>query len=277
MNPQPLPGALSQHYRVRDTERLIELYSRIAATPSVRLLCQQRLDWLEALMPERGRLLDFACADGFFFEQAQKRGWDAHGVDCGEWTKDAAKARGLNNLHVGDLANLGFPDHHFDVVYAAQVFEHLTDPKADLRQLYRILRPGGLLYIDVPNYRTLPILFGRDDFVLNAPPQHVNYFTPRTLRLLLESHNFTDVRMTSTDGLKWEMLLGRRTRSDIQDVYRSNQSEHSQTGRSKPESAPAEDARNSRIKGFVRAALVRPLLYRGLKIGMTLSAYARRS
>jgi SAM-dependent methyltransferase len=276
MNPQPPPELIREHYRVREPNRLIDLYRRISSTPSVRRLCEERLDWLETLMPQRGRLLDFACADGFFFERAQQRGWDAHGVDSGEWTSEAARARGLTNLHVGALADLRFPDYYFDVVYAAQVFEHLPNPRADLEELCRILRPGGILYIDVPNYRTLPILFGRDDFVLNAPPQHLNYFVPATLRLLLHGGGLRDVRIRSTDGLKWELLLGQKTRSDIQDVYSGGA--RSIARAPSPKSGPPVGRFPIHIgKKFLRATVVGPVLYDGLKVGMTLAAFARRA
>lgn len=183
MNPQYSKDSLAKLYTVRDSQVLIDLYAKIAS-PSVIEEYRQTLSLLESYVPGRGRLLDFACAAGYFFEQAAKKGWEAHGVDLGEWTKDAAKVRGLTNLHVGQLRELRFPDHYFDVVYAGQVLEHLWELREDCSEIFRILRPGGLFYADVPNYQTLSILLGKDDFRLNTPPQHINYFTPKTLHLL---------------------------------------------------------------------------------------------
>jgi SAM-dependent methyltransferase len=273
MNPQYTSESLANLYRDKDSAEMIPLYSQIAS-PSVVQGYQRTLDLLEQHVPEKGRLLDFACAAGYFMEEAGKRGWEAHGVDIGEWTKEAAAARGVSNLHVGTLHDLNFPDHFFDVVYAAQVFEHLPEPKADLAEIRRILRPGGLLYVDVPNYRTLSIVFGRDDFFLNDPPQHINYFSPSTLRALLNNSGYRPVRMISGGGLKWENLFGREVKSDIADAYR---------GRARTTESPAPAAASApqrkvrhKLKGLVVSTVIKPIFYNWLKVGMLLVALARR-
>jgi len=191
----------------------------------------------------------------------------------GEWTREAAEARGLKNMHIGSLRDLAFPDGYFDVVHAAQVFEHLSNPKDDLAEISRILRPGGLLYIDVPNYRTLPIWLGKDDFVLNTPPQHVNYFTPGTLADLLRSAQYESVQITSSGGLKWENLLGRSITSEIVDAYKPA-NETPATAIPTPVSPLARGKRI--LKKAIHATIVKPMFYKGLKVGMTLEALARR-
>lgn len=271
VNPQPNNEQLAEIYTDRADEELIELYARIA-TPAVLAEYVSKLEWLETLVPQKGRLLDFACAAGYFFEQAQKRGWDAHGADLGTWPAKAAAARGLKNLHVGRLEDLGFAPASFDVVYAAQVFEHLPDPVQDLKELCRILKPGGLLYIDVPNYHTLPIMLGRDDFMLNTPPQHINYFTPHSLRSLLQSASLSDIRLSSAGGLKWENLFGRPISSDIAHAYGLVDSKSASA-------APAESALrrlSSTAKQAVKRTFVQPVLYSGMKVGMNLIATARK-
>lgn len=273
VNPRYSEEDLGKCYTNKDSDNLISLYSRIASS-SVIESYNRTLDWLEKLVPTRGRLLDFACAAGYFFEQALKRGWDAHGTDLGMWTKEAARARGVPNLHVGRLIDLHFPDHHFDVVYAAQVLEHLPAPNEDLAEIRRILRPGGLLYVDVPNYRTLPIILGRDDFLLNTPPQHINYFTSRSLRTLLQSAGFRDVRITSSDGLKWENLIGRSFESDIKTAYGIGTSES--TGPSSAHRPRSRSGVTHMVKRMVVASAIKPIFYDCLKVGMNLIGVARR-
>ena len=186
MNPRCTAEHLDEIYTVRDEQELIDLYARIAS-PGIIAVYDEKLEHIERRIPGKGRLLDFACAAGYLFEQAQIRGWDAHGCDVGVWAGRAAEERGLKNMHIGELKSLGFPDNHFDVVYASQVFEHLLNPMEDLAELTRILKPGGLLYVEVPNYFTLPIILGKDDFMLNEPPQHINYFTPGTMIKMLQN------------------------------------------------------------------------------------------
>ena len=96
----------------------------------------------------------------------------------------------LNARHARFLVWMKRRLRYFDIVYAAQVFEHLTEPQEDLKEISRTLRSGGILYADVPNYRTLSILAGRDQFTSNAPPQHINYFTPVCLASFVRKRRF---------------------------------------------------------------------------------------
>ncbi len=144
VNPQPSPEELMRHYASEpDGEGLIAFYAR-AITPSLLAQYVDTLAGLEQRLPGKGRLLDLACGPGYFYEQALRRGWDAHGADVGAWTQEAVRRRGIGNMHTGTLTDLNFPDEHFDVVYAAQVFEHLPNPKAELAEIRRIVRPADL-------------------------------------------------------------------------------------------------------------------------------------
>jgi len=154
MNPQFTETAISQLYTRENYEELIALYARINNTQRLAQY-NEKISRIEAYRPTKGRMLDFACGAGYFYEQAIARGWDAYGVELGDWCSEAARRRGLPNMHIGLLRDLDFPDDYFDVVNASQVFEHLPNPKADLLELKRILRPGGLLVIDVPNYTSI--------------------------------------------------------------------------------------------------------------------------
>src|SRR6478609_6844994 len=89
ISPSLTDDALERLYRGKDAESTIALYNRLA-TPAVIHEYDKRLDLIESLVP-RGRLLDYGCAAGHFFERAQLRGWDAHGCDLADWPGAAAK------------------------------------------------------------------------------------------------------------------------------------------------------------------------------------------
>jgi SAM-dependent methyltransferase len=274
-NPQLPADDLEKIYDNVHTDHLIALYSRIAS-PSVLERYRDKLDLLEGYLPGKGRLLDFGCAAGYFLELAASRGWDSHGSDVGAWAATAAARRGVKNLRVGHLRELEFPAGYFDVVYAAQIFEHLPRPLDDLREIRRILRPGGLLYIDVPNYQTIPILTGRDDFMLNAPPQHLNYFTPTTLATLFSSGGFSSILIGSGGGLKWENLLGRGISSDIKNAYQLDAPTPGSHASPLPDRRVRGTSTTHALKTVARKYLVRPLLYDRLRLGMLLYGLARR-
>jgi SAM-dependent methyltransferase len=249
---------------------MIDLYARIEAS-SGNSYHDAILNELETVLPDRGRLLDFGCGPGYLYERALQRGWDAHGYDAGPWMAHAAAQRGLPNMHVGVLADQGFPEGHFDVICANQVLEHLADPKDELAQLLPLLQPGGVFFASVPNYRCLSIVLGRDDFELNAPPQHVNYFTPKTMRMLVEGSGFKIIRISTSSGLKWENLFGRRIHSGIADAYR----EHHGRQPAKLPPSPPSPGRPSRLKRLV-FPLVKTIFYRMAKVGFALEVIARK-
>ncbi len=226
---------------------------------------------MESLFPERGRLLDFGCGPGYFFERAGQRGWDAYGIDYGSWVADAARGRGLSNVHVGALRDQGFPSGFFDVVCANQVLEHIALPSDDLGDIRRVLRPGGLFYASVPNYHCLSILLGRDDFELNEPPQHVNYFTPKSLCGLLRASGFDILRVSTYGGLKWENLLGRQIKSDIAEAYRSESAESNSLS-----GEPVAPAASTPLVKRALKPVIKSLLYQKAKVGMCLEVFARR-
>jgi ubiquinone/menaquinone biosynthesis C-methylase UbiE len=267
VNPRPCDDALDHIYQDRDEDGVIAFYERMA-TPGVLACYERKLSLLERMLPGRGRLLDFGCAAALVVEAAAKRGWEAHGVDLGSWALKAAAARGVSNIHIGRLADLGFPDGHFDVVYAAQVLEHIPSPLDELAEMRRVLKPGGLLYLEVPNNRTLPILLGLDDFELNLPPQHLNYFTPATLRLLFGRAGFQVEVIGSEGGLKWENLIGKPIRSDIAAAARHGTQGAPAANRSAPSGA-------SRLGKQVMLSLVRRPLYYWAKVGINLFGIGR--
>src|SRR5262249_26122198 len=136
---------------------------------------------------------------------------------------EAARRRKVPHFHQGLLSDQHFPDEWFDAVCAQQVLEHLPDPARDLAEIRRVLRPGGVLYVNVPNYRCLSILLGRDDFELNWPMEHVNYFRPGTLRKLLDRCGFDVLRTSTFGGVKWENIVGKPTQSDESRARRGEQ------------------------------------------------------
>jgi SAM-dependent methyltransferase len=77
------------------------------------------------------------------------------------------------------------------------VLEHLQRPLDDLRELARVLRPGGVIYVHVPNYASLTIGLGVSRFAYNEPLGHLNYFTPHTLTRMLRRAGFGRVELGS--------------------------------------------------------------------------------
>jgi 2-polyprenyl-3-methyl-5-hydroxy-6-metoxy-1,4-benzoquinol methylase len=153
-------------------------------------LVVRRLAEIERRLDTRGgRLLDVGCATGVLVEAARRRGWTAVGVDVSTFAAAQCHARGLD-VRLGDLSTADLPDDHFDVVVLDDTIEHIADPGRVLDDIRRVLRPGGLLTLNTPNEGGwLRRLMGKHWFHCK-PPEHLYYFTPRTLRALLDRHGF---------------------------------------------------------------------------------------
>ena len=131
-----------------------------------------------------------------------------HGTEYGERPIAACKAKGIHIVE-GALDPANYPPGHFDVVCSFEVIEHLVDPATEMGRFHAILRPGGLLYVTTPNFNCLARRLSPQDWNVVNYPEHLMYFTPRTLRRLARKHGFTPL-WTKTTGISVYRWLTRR-------------------------------------------------------------------
>lgn len=103
---------------------------------------------------QRGRALDLGCGTGFNLDYLSRYA-EPVGTDFSEEALAFCRERGHRMLCKADAALLPFPDGEFGIITALDVIEHLDDDLLALRELRRVLRPGGLLVISVPAYKAL--------------------------------------------------------------------------------------------------------------------------
>ncbi len=155
-----------------------------------------RLQHLAAPPDAPLRLLDFGCGDGKFLRVAKALGADVTGVDVSASRTEDVRAAGLTILP--DLDAL---DHAgsapFDAVVLSQVLEHVEEPLALLRALRKHLRRGGVLFVAVPNAGHVATPGDFASFTLVQPIEHINAFSPDTLRRIGKEAGFTPLRRPS--------------------------------------------------------------------------------
>ena len=144
---------------------------------------------LERFWPQpRGRLLDVGCGAGYFLDAARAAGWEVQGVELSPAAARVGRERLRLDIFQGTLAEAAFADVQFDVVTLFEVVEHLRDPGEVLTEVARILKPGGVVAVQVPNdqhaYRNW--VSGARNRWWVIPPLHLFYFTEPTLKRWLE-------------------------------------------------------------------------------------------
>ena len=121
------------------------------------------------------------------------------GIDLNPSAVEFGRGRGLD-LRVASLRDAALAPGTFDAVSLFDVLEHLFDPTATLRDAGRLLRPGGIVFLYVPNYDSASrLLMGRDAHFI-WPTHHLNYYTPATIQDLLKREGF-EVEWLATEGL----------------------------------------------------------------------------
>ena len=147
-----------------------------------------------------GKLLDIGSGQGHFLNVAQEAGFEVMGLEPNEQTAQIARQMYGVEVITGVLPYPELKNNEFDVVTLLHVLEHLPFPSKELGKVYEILKPNGLLFIEVPNIDTIwfRILKGNWRQLI---PDHYFFFTPQTLGNLLEDHGF-EVLESSTIGKK---------------------------------------------------------------------------
>lgn len=138
----------------------------------------------------RGRVLDVGCGSGSFLAYMRKHGWQVQGLDISPYAVDYAQnALGLDVVQ-GELPDLQYEDRIFELITMWNVFEHLYNPAATLRECRRLLKPRGLLAIAVPNLSGLGAKIFGPAWVGYDVPRHLYTYSPETLRAMLQNNGF---------------------------------------------------------------------------------------
>lgn len=144
-NPKPQPSQIVDQYRNEEFTTEYELIWRI----SWGRIFTRQLRRIEKAVG-KGRLLDLGSQLGLMPELAIQRGWDAYGIDVNSYTVKSAAKRGINIFH-GELLEAKLPSNYFDAVTIMLLLENLPHFPSELRELYRVLKPGGLIVTKIVN------------------------------------------------------------------------------------------------------------------------------
>jgi len=187
VTPDQLPGIIIgtlPEVLMTSRERF-NIFSHKSEYPTTKLNHLNSLKVIEKYRQPPGKILDYGCGSGHFLRTAQERGWQVFGIEPmpghALFAKSLTQGKIINDTLRDDTFEPGF----FDVITAFQVFEHLCDPKSALEKLVHILKPGGIILLEVPDFDTwsVKILKKRHRHFVH---DHLVFFTPKTLRNFFE-------------------------------------------------------------------------------------------
>lgn len=139
------------------------------------------------------KLLDVGLGSGAFMELAQAGGWATTGLDLDQRTVKNARDKGLNAIN-GGIEALITEAETFDYITISHVIEHVYDPRAVLACAYRLLKPGGRIWIETPNWHAIGRRVYGGAWRGLEPPRHIVLFSWDTLIELLERTGFSDIK-----------------------------------------------------------------------------------
>ncbi|GIW69587.1 MAG: hypothetical protein KatS3mg101_0334 [Patescibacteria group bacterium] len=176
------------------------------------------------------KILDMGCGEGFYsmiFDELYQ--CEIYAVDCDPKILSLARkrleGRGQIKIEEGDITSLKFPDSYFDKIVCTEVLEHVTEDEKAIKELYRVLKPGGTIAITVPN-KNYPLLWdplnkireklGLGHFSPHSgfwggiwAKDHKRLYLPQDLKKLVENANFEtkDLRVLTHYGIPFNHLI----------------------------------------------------------------------
>jgi SAM-dependent methyltransferase len=149
--------------------------------------------------PERRRILEIGCGDGNFLAYLRANGWAVQGSEYDAETAALVRRRHGIDVAVGDVTHVPQPGAPFPAVAAYHVLEHVYQPAEWLAAVRGMLAPGGIVHIQVPNHASLTRRLTGAAWASVMFPQHVYFYTPRTLSALLRRAGFAPRSVTTWD------------------------------------------------------------------------------
>lgn len=144
-------------------------------------------------LPARARILDAGCGSGRNMVELARHG-TVTGIELSETSVSLARERGVGEVIAGSVLEMPFEADSFDLAASLDVIEHLEDDLAALRELRRVVAPGGSLLVTVPAYQWL--WSGHDEI-----NHHFRRYTRRSLQRAGEQAGWHQVRTTYFNSL----------------------------------------------------------------------------
>lgn len=150
-----------------------------------------------------GNLLDVGCAMGFFMEQAQKNGYKSYGIEVSDYAATIAQKKFPKTVYKGSVEDFlkngtkesQFKGVNFDLITLSDLIEHVNNPRGVLKGLKNILAPSGVIALQTGDAGSLWAFLMGKNWHFYAPPQHLYFFSQKTLTTLLKQAGYEVIKI----------------------------------------------------------------------------------
>ncbi len=207
MHPRPSEKAMERMFAGKVPDELKEYAQQPAdygaVTEQRKKLFEERIQQLSVGIDflKQPKMLDIGASSGVMVALAKDMGWDAYGIEPSLAGVERCRVKNLNVIQA-KAEKLPYPDNFFDLVHSHHVFEHLNNPFEAAEEVFRVLKPGGRFFIEVPNqfdnihffrYRTFNNIPIRKRSIRSI--HHFYFFSKKSLRQLFLDKGFRNVQI----------------------------------------------------------------------------------
>lgn len=182
------------------------------------------LDRISKYTDDPKNILDIGCGYGFFLLYCKEKGIEPFGIEVSKQTSSWAREQNLN-VFTGSTQEAPFNDGFFDIATSFHCLEHTLDPKAEVMKIHSLCKKNGIFYLAVPNAFSLVAQDSFSAWKWKSWPNHLFYFSPGNLRILLARAGFKIMEIYSQVGdsdinddrrvLDQKLKLDPRDRDDV--------------------------------------------------------------
>ncbi|WP_423820284.1 class I SAM-dependent methyltransferase [Salinimicrobium sp. TIG7-5_MAKvit] len=158
------------------------------------LMLSRKLNWIGQEKTGTVKILDVGAGTGDFLLAAKKRRWKVFGAEPNSGARALASKKGVEL----EEETRGFSSGSFDVITMWHVLEHVPNLEEQIEELYRLLKPDGLLVIAVPNFKSDDAQKYKEHWAAYDVPRHLYHFSPSAIEKIFNSSGFL---LTSQKGL----------------------------------------------------------------------------
>lgn len=194
LSERPPKSEISQYYR-RNYQPYEAKYNYLTEL-FLKWRAKQEIELFKKINKDIKDVLEIGCSWGRYLKELRDSGgFNVQGVEISKEMAQKGREQFGLDIKTGELTDFNFPYESFDLIVMNHVLEHLYNPKDTLQEIFKILRPGGILMIKTPNFTSLEKkIFGKYWIIYEAP-RHLFLFSADSLKNFMEKFGFKQVKL----------------------------------------------------------------------------------